>query len=247
MAQPPPLNLVVLISGTGSNLQALIDGVPSFQNPAARISLVVSNSKHAYGIRRAEAATPPIPTQVYSLASFRKLNPQLQEEAELRAQYDRQLAAIIKTGRPHLVVLAGFMHILSEPFLKEMHSDWDAGRVAPIPVINLHPALPGQFDGANAILRAWEAGPAGRQEITETGVMIHEVIAEVDRGAPILTRTVELKKDESLEALSQRMHEVEHELIVAGTHAMLRRIASQPSNQPSTRPEARSSIASHRQ
>ncbi|KAI9601597.1 hypothetical protein H4Q26_001426 [Puccinia striiformis f. sp. tritici PST-130] len=73
--------------------------------------------------------------------------------------------------------------------------------------------------------QSWEAGPEGRQEITEP-VYDHEVIAEVDRGAPILTRTVELKKNESLEALNQRMHELEHELIVAGTSEMLRRIRS---------------------
>jgi len=223
---PPPLNIVVLISGSGTNLQALIDAAPSFREPEARISLVVSNSKHAYGIQRASAAQPPIPTQIYSLASFRKQHPQLTDEAELRSQYDRELAAVVKTGRPHLVVLAGFMHILSEPFLKEMHADWLPDSASPIPVINLHPALPGQFDGAGAIERAWEAGPDGRQEITETGVMIHEVIAEVDRGTPILTRPVQLRKGESLEALSQRMHEVEHELIVAGTLEMLRRIKS---------------------
>ncbi|POW02380.1 hypothetical protein PSTT_11832 [Puccinia striiformis] len=225
MAQSP-LNIVVLISGSGTNLQALIDAVPSFQSPEARISLVISNSKFAYGIQRAETASPPIPTKIYSLASFRKQNSNLTDEAELRSQYDRGLAAAIKTGRPHLVVLAGFMHILSETFLKEMLSDWDSSDAIPIPIINLHPALPGQFDGANAISRAWEAGPEGRQEITETGIMIHEVIAEVDRGAPILTRTVELKKNESLEALNQRMHELEHELIVAGTSEMLRRIRS---------------------
>ncbi|OAV94075.1 phosphoribosylglycinamide formyltransferase [Puccinia triticina 1-1 BBBD Race 1] len=232
MMSQQPLNLVVLISGTGSNLQALIDAVPSFQTPAARISLVVSNSKFAYGIERAQAAQPPIPTKVHSLAAFRKQNPHLTDEAEVRSRYDLELAAVIKTGRPHLVVLAGFMHILSEPFLKEMRSDWNSSNPStPIPIINLHPALPGQFDGANAIERAWEAGPAGRQEVTETGVMIHEVIAEVDRGAPILTRTVELKKDESLDGLKQRMHDVEHELIVAGTFEMLRRIASSPSIQ----------------
>ncbi|PLW06064.1 hypothetical protein PCANC_24985 [Puccinia coronata f. sp. avenae] len=219
-------NVVVLISGSGTNLQALIDAVPSFQDPQARISLVISNSKFAYGIQRAEAAHPPIPTKIYSLASFRKQNPQLTDEAELRSQYDRELAALVKTGRPHLVVLAGFMHILSKSFLNEMQSDWDADNTNPIPVINLHPALPGQFDGANAILRAWEAGPEGRKEITETGVMIHEVIAEVDRGAPVLTHPVELTKGESLEALKQRIHDVEHQLIVAGTLEMLRRMKS---------------------
>lgn len=168
-------NVVVLISGSGTNLQALIDALPSFRNPAAKISLVVSNSKFAYGIQRAEAAKLPIPTRIFSLASFRKCHPMITDVVELRAQYDQELAKIVKEGRPQLVVLAGFMHILSEAFLKEMKADWDGANGSAIPVINLHPALPGQFDGANAIQRAWQAGPQGTGQISETGVMIHEV------------------------------------------------------------------------
>ncbi|MBW0504887.1 hypothetical protein O181_044602 [Austropuccinia psidii MF-1] len=219
-------NVVVLISGSGTNLQALINGLPTFRNPTARISLVVSNSKFAFGLQRAQSADPTIPTQIFSLASFRKQHPNLINENEIRAQYDRELAEIVKLGKPRLVVLAGFMHILSEEFLKKMQANWDSGDGSSIPVINLHPALPGQFDGANAIQRAWEAGPDGTAQVCETGVMIHEVIPEVDRGKPILVRKVELKRDESLEALQQRIHQVEHELIVEGVIEVLRRIAS---------------------
>ena len=89
----------------------------------------------------------------------------------------------------------------------------------PVPIINLHPALPGAFDGANAIERAYEAFQAG--EIEHTGVMVHEVVAEVDRGAPILVRRVPIYKGESLDALETRMHSVEHELIVEAAAKVL--------------------------
>lgn len=218
-----PLQVVVLISGSGTNLQALIDAIPNFQNPAARISLVISNSKSAYGLQRARDARPPIPTEIFSLASFRKQNADLTDQAQLRAHYDRRLAdLILRSGRPRLIVLAGFMHILGQNFFQAINDS--AG--PSIQIINLHPALPGQFDGTNAIQRAWEAGPEGRQEIDQTGVMVHEVIPEVDRGTPILIKTVELRKGESCEALEQRMHEVEHQLIVDATYEMLRRISS---------------------
>lgn len=86
-------------------------------------------------------------------------------------------------------------------------------------IINLHPALPGEFDGANAIQRAWEAW--GRGEITRTGIMIHRVIAEVDRGSPLLTREVRFVQGETLAELEGRIHEVEHEAIVEGARLAL--------------------------
>lgn len=104
------------------------------------------------------------------------------------------------------------MHILTPDFLKPITD-------ANIKVINLHPALPGEFAGAGAIERAWEAGRRG--EIKRTGVMIHEVIAEVDAGEAVLTQEVELKEGETLEELEERIHEVEHRLIVEGTRKVL--------------------------
>lgn len=90
---------------------------------------------------------------------------------------------------------------------------------ANIPVINLHPALPGQFDGANAIGRAWEAYRRG--EIRSTGVMIHYVIGEVDRGEPIVTREVGIEGCASEDELEGRIHEVEWGLIVEGVGRVL--------------------------
>jgi phosphoribosylglycinamide formyltransferase len=107
------------------------------------------------------------------------------------------------------------MHILTPDFLNPIAS-------AGIKVINLHPALPGEFAGAGAIERAWEAGRKG--EIKRTGVMIHEVIAEVDAGEAIVTEEVELRDGEELKELEERIHKVEHGLIVEGTRITLEKI-----------------------
>lgn len=102
------------------------------------------------------------------------------------------------------------MHILAPTFLNPLG---DAG----IPVINLHPALPGKYDGIEAIQRAYKDFQDGKLENSETGVMIHYVISEVDRGEPILVRKVQIEAGESLEHLTERIHGVEHGAIVEGT------------------------------
>ena len=76
---------------------------------------------------------------------------------------------------------------------------------------------PGQFDGAGAIERAYQAFQAGKLENNRTGIMIHYVIADVDRGQPIMTREIDCREGEKLEELEQRIHSHEHELIVEAT------------------------------
>jgi phosphoribosylglycinamide formyltransferase len=107
------------------------------------------------------------------------------------------------------------MHILAPSFLAPLAA-------ASVPVINLHPSLPREFAGAGAIERAWEAFRKG--EIKRTGVMIHEVIAEVDAGRAIVVEEVEMREGETLEELEKRMHKVEHGLIVEGTRRALKGI-----------------------
>jgi phosphoribosylglycinamide formyltransferase len=104
------------------------------------------------------------------------------------------------------------MHIVTPQFL-------DPSAAAGIRIINLHPALPGEFAGAGAIERAWKAGK--EEGLKRTGVMIHEVIAEVDAGEAIVTKEIELREGESLEELEERVHKVEHGLIVEGTRKAL--------------------------
>lgn len=153
--------------------------------------------------------------------------------------------------RPDVLVLAGWMHIVSEGFLEVMRGvrgapppppresegaggDWDGecgndaekaeeGEIRAereIPVINIHPALPGAFDGANAMERGFEAFQRG--EVDKLGVMVHRVIAEVDRGAPVVVREVEVHKGEDLKNdYEPRMHQTEWEIIVEATKVIL--------------------------
>ncbi|CAG8598959.1 16976_t:CDS:1, partial [Acaulospora colombiana] len=121
-----------------------------------------------------------------------------------RVEYDVDLAKKIKPYNPDLIILAGWMHILSEDFLKYFDNH----------IINLHPALPNQFDGANAIKRAYEAFKRG--EIANTGVMVHKVVPEVDKGQPLLVEEVPILESDTLDDLEERIHSVEHRLIVKG-------------------------------
>lgn len=100
------------------------------------------------------------------------------------------------------------MHILSPTCLEPLIH-------ARIDIINLHPALPKMFDGAGAIERAFEAWERG--EIQNTGVMVHHVVHAVDRGEPIVIREVELKKGDTLAGLEERIHAIEHVIIVNAT------------------------------
>ncbi|ORZ37333.1 formyl transferase [Catenaria anguillulae PL171] len=203
--------IVVMISGSGTNLQALIDAAHMPNGPLAfaDLSLVVSNRTGAYGLTRAAQAN--IPTLVFPLKPFR-------DRGQSRAEYDVALAQAIldhpslQGNMPDLVVLAGWMHILSPEWLAK----FPGGKM----VVNLHPALPGEFDGAHAIERAYEASK-GDNGILRTGCMVHYVIPEVDKGEVILTREVPIRKEDSLDDLEKRMHETEHKVIVAGVRKCL--------------------------
>ncbi|KZO99359.1 phosphoribosylglycinamide formyltransferase [Calocera viscosa TUFC12733] len=204
--------IVVLISGSGTNLQALIDACGTGSIPAAHIVLVFSNRKAAYGLERARNAQPPISTGYLALVTYLKANP-----GKTRIDYDIAVAKSVLEAKPDIVVLAGWMHILSAEFLEVLHEGSPRGR--DLPILNLHPALPGAFDGANALGRAYNAFKAG--EIKNTGVMVHRVVPEVDRGEPVVVREVEIKESDSLEDLEGRVHEIEHQIIVEATRQVL--------------------------
>lgn len=192
--------IVVLISGSGTNLQALIDATQEGRL-TGKIIGVISNRKNAYGLERAKKAD--IPTQTFSLKQFK-------DQGKTRVDFDIHVAKTIQEQyKPDLVILAGWMHILSPEFLSFFNNN----------VMNLHPALPGQFDGAHAIDRAFEAYQKG--EIQHTGIMVHKVIADVDRGEVILQREVPIEKDDTLETLEERIHSFEHKLIVEGAQVFL--------------------------
>lgn len=187
--------LVVLISGNGSNLQALIEACEAGRLPA-QIVAVFSNRAEAYGLQRAEkhhlpaVIVPPTPN---------------------RADYDADLAELVKNFAPDWVILAGWMRILSMNFLAHF----------PNRVINLHPALPGQFPGVQAIERAFAAARKG--QIDQTGVMVHLVPDEgVDDGPLLGSQPVPIYPDDTLKSLSERVHTVEHQVLVETLAKVLR-------------------------
>lgn len=186
-------NLVVLISGNGSNLQALIDAI-RMKALDARIACVVSNRQAAFGLVRAEKAG--IPTRYFPLKPYL-------DAGRTRTEYDADLAALVAAYTPDWVVLAGWMHILSAAFVTRF----------PYRVVNLHPALPGKFPGAHAIEAAFAAFQRG--EIKQTGCMVHLVPDEaVDAGPVIGTAEVPIYRTDTLEMLANRMHQAEHKLLV---------------------------------
>jgi formyltetrahydrofolate-dependent phosphoribosylglycinamide formyltransferase len=184
--------LAVLISGSGSNLQAILDACNSGQLEA-RVELVVSNRKAAYGLERAKQAS--IPTLYFPLKPY-------SDAGKSRASYDADLAQALLPYQPDLIILAGFMHIFSTAFLDVFPN-----------TINLHPALPGQFPGAHAIEDAFAAFK--RNEIKESGCMVHVVTPELDAGPVIATVALPFEHSDTLESFKTRMHQVEHKLLIS--------------------------------
>ncbi|KAI0447348.1 formyl transferase [Xylaria telfairii] len=211
-----------LASGNGSNLQALIDACASGTIEGTIVKVTV-NRKEAYAVKRAEAAQPPIPTDYFNLVKHGFLTAgekDPEKVKECRFDYDTALAERILADKPDLIVLAGWMHVMSIGFLNPVAA-------AGVPIINLHPALPGMYDGAGAIKRAYEDFKAGKLENGTTGIMIHYVVEAVDRGAPVLTQEIKIEDGESLEGLEQRIHGYEHELIVKATALLAQKIVSE--------------------
>jgi phosphoribosylglycinamide formyltransferase 1 len=181
--------LVVLISGNGSNLQAILDACASGELPASIVS-VISNKADAYGLTRARNAG-------IEAIYFPK------QGNESRRDYDTRLAAEVTSREADYIILAGWMRILTSSFLDQF----------PNRVINLHPALPGMFPGTHAIERAFDAYQRG--EIDHTGVMVHLVPDEgVDNGPVLASEIVSVHRDDTLESLEARVHQVEHVLLV---------------------------------
>ena len=209
MQDPPTTKATVLISGEGSNLQALIDATSSTL-PYLNIVRVISNKKTANGLNRAQSAA--IPTAYHNLVAGKYHAPGENDPAvkqAAREKYDADLAAIVLADEPDIVICAGWMHVLAPSFL-------DPLAAKKVPVINLHPALPGKYDGIDAIKRAYDDYHKGKLENDRTGIMIHYVISEVDRGEPIVVREIPCKTPETLEELKARMHAAEHQLILEG-------------------------------
>jgi len=180
--KPGATNIAVLCSGSGSNLQAIIDAVKSGYVKAT-IALVVSDKKDAYALERARSAgieTLYLDTKKYAT----------------REDYDRAIAESLKTRNVGLVVLAGFMRLMSPYFVNEYK-----GRM-----VNIHPALLPAFKGTHGVRDALEYGAK------VTGPTVHFVDEKLDHGPIILQRAVEIRDDDTEETLVERIHGEEHKI-----------------------------------
>ena len=174
--------IVVLISGNGSNLQAIIDHCSDGEIPAELVG-VVSNVPSAFGLERARLAG----------IEARCLN---HREFISRAAFDEALTTLVEDFRPDLVALAGFMRILSPAFVDQF-----AGRL-----INIHPSLLPCYPGLDTHRRAIADGAR------EHGATVHFVTQDLDAGPVIIQGRVKICEEDSEHSLAMRVHEVEHRI-----------------------------------
>lgn len=175
-------NIVVLISGNGSNLQAIIDACES-DHPLAKVSAVFSNKADAYGLERAKQSG--IDAHFVDPKGFQN-----------RTEFDLALMKQVDQYQPDIVVLAGYMRILSAEFVHHY-----LGRM-----INVHPSLLPKYPGLDTHLKAIEAGDA------EHGTSVHFVTEELDGGPVILQAKVPIFSGDTPEQLQARVQTQEHQI-----------------------------------
>ncbi|MCD9468167.1 phosphoribosylglycinamide formyltransferase [Photobacterium iliopiscarium] len=176
-------NIVVLISGNGSNLQAIIDSCTNGIIKNSRIAAVISNKADAYGLQRAQLAN----IEAVSIAATNYAN---------RQDYDQVLIEKIDAYQPDVIVLAGFMRILSADFVNHYQ-----GRM-----LNIHPSLLPKYTGLNTHQRAIDAGD------TEHGTSVHFVTEELDGGPIILQAKVPIFTTDSVDDVIERVQRQEHNI-----------------------------------
>lgn len=171
----------VLLSGSGTNLQAILDAIA--QGLPVEVVHVVSSRPDAYGIERARAAG--VPVTVLDRSAY--ADP---------AAVDQRIVDAMRAAKAEYLVMAGYMRMVTPVILEAF----------PNRVLNVHPALLPAFPGAHGIRDAWDAG------VKVTGVTIHFANEEYDKGPIIAQRAVAVLEDDTIEALEERIHAVEHEL-----------------------------------
>ena len=173
------MRVAVFASGSGTNLQAIIDA----QIQTIEISVVFSNKSDAYALERAK--THNIPIEVIDHKGY-----------ESREDYDSEVIKVLEPYKLDLLVLAGFMRILSPVFVRAYKGK----------IVNIHPALLPSFPGINSARQALEYG------VKYTGVTVHFVDEGVDTGPIILQSVVEIEDSDTEETLLQKIHKVEHQI-----------------------------------
>jgi phosphoribosylglycinamide formyltransferase 1 len=180
----PALDLGVLVSGNGTNLQAILDAVQD-RSLDARIKLVLSNRADAFALERARKAG--VETGVVS-----------HRDHASRESFDAAIAAALQRAGAEWIVLAGFMRVLTPTFLDAF----------PRRIVNIHPALLPAFPGVNAQKQAIEYG------VKLSGCTVHFVDSGVDTGPIIAQQVVEVRSDDDEVSLAERIHREEHALLV---------------------------------
>ena len=175
---PEGARFAVLASGSGTNLQALLDAYPR------ELVVVAGNKREAFAFERARRAG--VPVEFVDPGDF-----------ETRKEFDAELAERVARHDVGLVVGAGYMRVLTPVFLERFPA-----------VINVHPSLLPEFKGLDAVKRALEAG------VERTGVTVHFMVEEVDAGPVIRQETVPVLPGDTEETLLERLHPVEHRLLV---------------------------------
>jgi len=192
MSNSSNASIVILISGRGSNMVSIVEAIKA-ENLPITVSAVISNRPNAPGVEFAKQEN--IPTAVIN-----------HQEFESRETFDQALAAEIDTYSPNLVVLAGFMRILTTEFVEHF-----ANRL-----VNIHPALLPKFKGLNTHQRAIDAGE------TEHGASVHIVTPELDDGPVVMQARVPVLAGDTEETLAARVLEQEHKLYPAAINQLLK-------------------------
>lgn len=174
--------IAVFCSGNGSNFQAIIEAVGQ-KKLDAEIAVMVCDNPEAYAIKRARAHKIPVVL----------INP---KAFKTREEYERLIVSILRNEKVSLIVLAGFMRILTPYFVREFRNC----------ILNIHPSLLPKFKGAHAIRDAFQA------KVKTTGVTVHRVTEDLDAGPILMQKKVAILKTDTLESLEKKIHAVEHEL-----------------------------------
>lgn len=178
------MKLGILISGRGSNMRAIIDAVRQGRIADSEVAVVISDKPGAPGLQKARERG--VDTVV------------IERNGRTRAEHDAEIAAELKKRDVELVCLAGYMRLLSPEFI----------RAFPHRIVNIHPSLLPSFRGLDAQKQAFDHG------VRVTGCTVHFVDEELDNGAIIAQKTVEVRDDDTAETLAARILEHEHELYV---------------------------------
>lgn len=185
-ANNTPLRIAVLVSGSGSNLQVLINAMQAGALPIEIVG-VISNREDAYSITRANDADIPV-ALLSHVASGKRMGIKT---------FETHASAQLSAWQPDLIVLAGFMRVLSSSFIDN----------APAPMINLHPSLLPAYKGLNTHQRIIQAGERHH------GCSIHVVTAELDAGAVLTQALLEVHQKDTADSLQTRVQQLEHQLL----------------------------------